>query len=87
VPIGVRNKYWLKALVDPNVDIRMWAAGAPVIADSHVPPLIHMLAHDPNWRVRQEAALSVSNWITANGADTCTAKTEVLGALDAMALT
>ncbi len=86
VPIDVRNKYWNEALMDENVEIRKWAAGASVISDSHLPPLIRLLAHDPSWEVRQEAALSISNWTTANGAETCTAKAEILRGLDDLLL-
>lgn len=71
------KRYVPIAAKDPDVDVRHWVASLGLLDDATVPLFIEVLMNDPEYEVRSIAAITLSDWITANGAETCSAAREV----------
>jgi len=80
-----RERYYLGGLNDTSAEVREFAA-SQLGGNEYVPAMIRALATDPEPRVRQAVAMSLSNWITDNGVETCTAVDEVVSHLSQLLL-
>lgn len=77
--------YVLGGLQDSSPKVRETAAYF-LIHQSLLPKMIHVMAGDFNHKVRQSAAMGISQWITDNGADDCNSVDVVVKNIDELLL-